>query len=216
MRTLLASCAVAATAMFFAAAEAHATVTWSFYETSCTPISGGGTCSPFTDALASLTLPGATSTGSADWTGSLLTPPVLTGDTDFTFTPSRGDPIAPPDYGFNSLCAMGGGETPETVCRYDINWSETAGVLTAIGITYQTVSVAEILNLGLTGAIIASDNSIGGCPQGGACTVTGFWRSDLPVSEPASAMLLLSGILGFGVVRPRLGRAPKLAACPST
>ena len=111
---------------------ANATVTWSFYETSCSPISGGGSCRPYTSALASLTLPTPTSSGSASWTGSPLTPPVVGGDTDFTFTPEHGDSIAPPDYGFNSLCNMGTGSV-DTVCSYDIGWSESAGILDGIG-----------------------------------------------------------------------------------
>ena len=182
---------------------ANATVTWSFYQTSCSPISGGGSCRPYTNALASLTLPTPTSSGSASWTGSPLTPPVVGGDTDFTFTPEHGDSIALPDYGFNFLCNMGTGSV-DTVCSYDIGWSETAGILDAIGISYRTES-SEFFNFGLTGGIVAADDTIGGCPVGGTCMVTGSWQSDLPVTapEPMSALLLMTSLLGLGVVRPR-------------
>ncbi|MFZ3238331.1 MAG: hypothetical protein WA184_23525 [Stellaceae bacterium] len=182
---------------------ANATVTWSFYETSCSPISGGGSCRPYTSALASLTLPAPTSSGSASWTGSPLTPPVVGGDTDFTFTPEHGDSIAPPEYGFNSLCNMGTGSV-DTVCSYDIGWSESAGILDGIDISYRTES-SEFFNFGLTGGIVAADDTIGGCPVGGTCTVTGSWQSDLPVTapEPMSALLLVTSLLGLGVVRPR-------------
>ena len=55
-----------------------APVTWSFYETSCKTIQSGADCTPPQPfVLATLTLPDATSVGSALWQGSLSAPPVL-------------------------------------------------------------------------------------------------------------------------------------------
>jgi hypothetical protein len=55
--------------------------------------------------------------------------------------------------------------------------------------------------LGLTGGAIASDGPgyNGGCAQSG-CIVTGYWQSNLAVPEPMSASLLVSGLLGTGLV----------------
>jgi hypothetical protein len=191
VRAFLALCAVAAAALFALPDTANATVvTWSFYETSCTP-----DCIPFTRPLATLTLSGPTSSGYAEWNVYPI-PPTLEGDTDFTFTPAAGDMISPPDYGNTPDCE--GSDT--AVCRYEIGWVETDGQLNGFSLYYLTASV-EFRDFGLTGGIIVSDPGFGGCPSGTTCIVTGVWRSDLPVSEPGSAILLLSGILGFGAAR---------------
>ena len=182
---------------------ANATVTWSFYQTSCSPISGGGSCRPYTNALASLTLPTPTSSGSASWTGSPLTPPVVGGDTDFTFTPEHGDSIALPDYGFNFLCNMGTDRSTRCAATISAGRRPPAS-WTRSEFSYRT-ELSEFFNFGLTGGIVAADDTIGGCPVGGTCMVTGSWQSDLPVTapEPMSALLLMTSFLGLGVVRPR-------------
>jgi hypothetical protein len=183
---------LAATALAALPHPALADVTWSFYETSCTPVLGGRPCMPFTAALASLLLPGPTSAGSANWQSSPfgVPPPILTGDTDFAFVPSEGRSIAPPGYGTGLDCE-GAGFGPGAICSYDISWSEVDGQLLAISIDYLTASIAE-MHLGLGGGRIASDFTIGGCPVLGTCAVTGFWQS---VPEPTSAAMLLTGFL---------------------
>lgn len=81
-------------AVFFAIAialtglsmSARATVTWSFFETACIPLNGTLPCAPYPGPLASLVLSGPSSSGSADWGGSISMPPLVTGDA-FSFVP---------------------------------------------------------------------------------------------------------------------------------
>jgi hypothetical protein len=188
------------------AAAVFATVTWSFYETSCTPQTpfAGSLCPDSASSvtlpylLARLVLPSATSTGTASWEntappGQPPSPPILAGDADFSFVPALGSFIAPPTYGTNAFCPFG--FVPGAICSYDISWTEIAGQLVAIQIDYLTISSAEI-RLGLTGGRIASDFTIGGCPLLGTCEVTGFWASDLEaIPEPTSAALALAVLL---------------------
>lgn len=194
--------------------QARATVTWSFYETSCTPqppFAGSPCPDPASSVtlpyvLARLVLPSATSMGTASWEnrappGQPPSPPILTGDADFSFVPALGDVIAPPTYGTNSFCPFV--FVPSAICSYNISWIEIAGQLVAIHIDYLTISVAEI-QLGLTGGRIASDFTIGGCPVMGTCEVTGFWASNLqPIPEPASAALVSAILLSAPLLRRR-------------
>lgn len=185
---------LAAAALLAAASQAHATpITWSFIETSCTPVYGGRPCAPFIAPLATLILPDTTSTGSASWQGSPISIPVpkLTGDTDFSFIPSEGNPITPPTYGTQLLCSIA--FTPSAICNYYISWDEVAGQLLGVKIDYLTASIAE-LHLGLMGGRIASDYTIGGCPTLGTCNVTGSWQDTMAVSEPSTISLLALGL----------------------
>src|SRR5215469_2417826 len=121
--------------------QAHATpVTWTFFETSCTAPSGAFACpapaglaglgSPqitFPYALATLTLPGPTSSGSAVWGGYGATP-AYTGDT-FDFV--GGGHISP---AFDGAIVNG----PAGPREFHITWDETPGNLVA-GISLLTV-----------------------------------------------------------------------------
>src|SRR5215469_9071225 len=83
--------------------QAGATVVWSFFETGIT-CANPATCStppptvprqPY--VFMTLTLPGPTSSGTADWEG-FLTPPVFTGDFFVLTTPAIGALIVSPDF----------------------------------------------------------------------------------------------------------------------
>jgi hypothetical protein len=168
-----------------------------------------------------LTLPGPTSSGSASWVGAVVapaSPPVLTGDSNFTLSFIGVATIAPPSYGTNDLlCGMSGVVPGSTLCRYDISWSETGGQLDSIALVLfadQTDygSVETGAPFGLTGGYLATDTDyIDDCPLS-TCRITGFWQSDLAVPEPMasllpepmSASLLLSALLGLALVRRSL------------
>jgi hypothetical protein len=187
-----------------------APVTWNFYETGCVAELGLSTspCKlpPQPYAIASLTLPGPTSSGSAQAYGYALypnlpaAPPILTGGgNDFTFvlngtasklTPS--DLIGP---GKNNP-----GYFPDAIDHYDISWTEIAGQLTKVSVYFLTE--ANEISVGLNGGFIGSDFMLGGCNLS-TCDVTGYWQSDLAISvpEPMSAVLLITGLLGVCLAR---------------
>ena len=61
----------------------------------------------------------------------------------------------------------------------------------------ETEVLETLAAFGLTGGGIGSDSNIDGCGFG-LCMVSGYWQS---VPEPGSAILLLSALLGFGMLR---------------
>ena len=181
-------------------AAAYATpVTWSFFETAITSCNSLSRFScvllPQPFILMTLTLPGPTSSGTAIWRG-VGSQPVYTGDNLILRVPFRGGPLTPafvgdPMFGCSGLL---------TICDFNISWSETAGNLTSVSINIDAFSdtiggFAGPPSFGLTGGPLASDGTLGGCTFT-QCTVTGYWRSDLAVPEPMSAVLLITGLLG--------------------
>lgn len=208
MKTAIAIAAALFTLPIAAKAEP---VTWNFFETGIT-CDNPRLCSlpPQPYILASLTLPGPTSSGSANWIngGFPVPPPTLAGD-GFVLAIDPGTSSVP-KYRLSSTdptnACFG---SLLTICRlepitgYNISWSETAGILN--NITVQFGSQVDDINLGLFGGIIASDGSIDGCSLQ-QCAVTGFWRSNLAVAaapEPASGLMLAGGLLAFSLWRRR-------------
>jgi hypothetical protein len=182
-------------------------VTWSFYET------GIGSCSPFQctppplpHVFATLTLPGPTSSGSAFWQGPPVgPPPVYTGDS-FSLSIEHVPTLSPAFAGNNIITCPNG--VPNIICDFDISWTETAGQLNAISINIDTGDTnigrnapARGGDFGLSGGPIATDFfGVGGCNDS-VCEITGFWQSDLSVSEPGTLALLMTGLLGIWLAR---------------
>jgi hypothetical protein len=79
-----------------------------------------------------------------------------------------------------------------------------AGLTWTGGIDDNIGGMAERGSFGLTGGPLASDFILGGCSNT-QCIVAGFWQSDLavPVPEPISAVLLITGLLGACLARLR-------------
>jgi len=145
-------------------------VTWSFFETAITFCNGrpGIDCvsppQPF--VLMTLTLPGPTSAGTATYSG-FPAPPVYTGDSFIL----SGLPFRPISPGFSGEdCSFG---LRSQVCLFDISWSETAGVLTSVGINVLAVNDA----IGTFAGV--------GVPFGGSFGLSG---GPLPPTEPWAAV----------------------------
>jgi len=195
----LLSFALAAAAFAALPRPAGAIITWTFYETSCSPGSNGVPCPApagvaggapqvtFPYPLATLTLPDTTSAGSAIWYGAGAAP-VYTGD---AFTFSGGGALSPAFSG--PACSIFCG--PGYPVEFDLSWNETPGGLSASIFLLTANNEIAINNgsaLGPAGYWVGSDNILGGCFDA-LCRMTGYWQSDLP--EPASAGLLLTGLL---------------------
>ena len=194
-KLILAAVSAAVLSLLFAM-PASATVIFDFFVTACT----GAACrvpEQLPHILMSLQLSSSTETGSAQYGGG-SSPPVVT-DPNFTFSLRDiasffGTPviIGPPDFGLGLRFSI----EPS----YNITWSEVAGQLTAVSVNY--LDIANEVGFGsgafgLTGGGIGSDSNIDGCGFG-LCTVSGYWQS---VPEPGSAILLLSALFGFGILR---------------
>jgi hypothetical protein len=178
-------------------------VIWSFHETSCVTEQGANCTPPQPFVFITLTLPGATSAGSAFWQGS-GSPPVYSGDSFALSVPFFGFKGAPltPAFAGNDDCTVA---SPSLICDFNIQWSETAGHLDSASISIDGVfdnigglTFHGLLPLGLNGGQVGTDSPfLGGCDMGTTpCTIGGFWQSDLAVPEPMSAVLLITGLLG--------------------
>lgn len=202
--------AVSAIALAVLPTLASATTVFDFYETGITECAPGGTCvpPPAPYLLMSLALSSGSETGSAIYgpMGS-TNPPVVT-DPGFTFELSGSPVVRPPYFGeppgcpYSGICAL----------NYAITWTAANDTLTSLSLCYLDNFNEAGSNdcrpggvyFGLSGGLISSDGSIGGCGNN-SCTVTGYWAD--PVPEPASAALFLAGIFGLVWVRrhPRMG-----------
>jgi len=199
-----------ATVLIALAPAANATVVWTFYETGCT---GCLPMPPPPIAIATLTLSGPDSAGSAIWEPGthagipVAAPPMLFGDTtNFSLFFSTAA-IVPPSYGYNNFQCGLVVFAHSVLCDYDISWSEQNGQLNAVAINLNSqdtqIGNPRFQTFGLTGGSVATDGTIGNCTIS-QCQITGFWQNNLQVPEPMSASLLLSGLLGLALTRQYL------------
>jgi hypothetical protein len=186
-------------ALLTAERVAASPVTWDFIATSCSEVPNADSqCNPaqhYPLVLATLTLTGPDSSGQAS-TG---------------LFPTSGDPFA-----FDLVAAQGLGTGrsmfstadptgplvgfPPTpwVVDYAISWTETAGALTFIGVSMDTIQ-DSLERFGLTGGDVGSDNELAGC-EASTCRINGYW---VIAPEPGSLALLASAFGVWGVTRRR-------------
>jgi hypothetical protein len=205
-----------------------APVTWDFVANSCSTFSGTG-CDPkqqYPALIATLTLTGPDSSGSAVWGGD--GPPAFTGD-GFSLDFSSGYRPLTSAFAGNPT-PFGECEAPREICSFDLSWSETAGVLGAVDILVNgfndslgEVGVGVGGTFGLTGGLIGTDdtyfgafgpglaiNPFSGC-SAGVCNVTGSWvnASLLTAPEPGSLALLAGAFGVWGLIGRRCTRLIK-------
>jgi hypothetical protein len=195
---------------------AHADpVTWTFYETSCAVLTSSvGFCgNNFSErgpiptspplAVATLTLPGPNSGGSADYDPFGPPPqPVLTGDGN-NFSLAFGFPVAS-DTGLFLNPPTNLGLYPRYE-YYDVSWGEFDGELGFVQIIYATGPEGLSGNaggfnevgagfFGLDGGSVGSDGEVGACNIG-ECNITGYWSSGGSVPEPSSLISMLAALI---------------------
>jgi hypothetical protein len=170
---------------------ARATVTWSFFETSISCLTGECTLPPQRVIFATLTLSGPISEGNAFWPGFGM--PVYTGDEFILFVDIFR--LSPAFNGNQGGQAYGVGSGRLTICDFDISWSVTAS---SLGITTRFDAIDDNIGLAPFGGPVATDGpNLGGCNIFTVrCVITAFWQSDLDIPEPSSSSLILAGLLG--------------------
>ena len=198
-----------------------APVTWDFVANSCSTFSGTG-CDPkqqYPALIATLTLTGPDSSGSAVWAGTGR--PAYAGD-DFSLDfSSRYAPLTQTFAG--NPTPFGECEGPRQICEFDLSWSETAGVLDAVDVLVNGFndSLGEVGapggTFGLRGGLIGTDdtyfgafgpglaiNPFSGCSLG-VCNISGSWvnASLLSAPEPGSLALLASAFGLWGLTGRR-------------
>jgi hypothetical protein len=199
-------------ALLVAEHVAAAPVTWDFIATSCSgnvASRNSGGCEPqqaYPVVLATLTLTGPDSAGSALWGGT--GPATYTGDS-FALDFSLNYRALTPAFTENPT-PFGECEGPHEICQFDLSWSESAGQLDALQIDVNAFndSFGYSRAFGLSGGSVASDNiyygaggAFAGC-ETEVCQISGYWAnvssvsSLVPAPEPGSLALLASA---FGV-----------------
>ncbi len=197
----------------FSGAAQASPVTFDFEATGCS----GDACiaaQQYPALLATFTLPGPDSSGSAVWAGDQLgfpggQTPVFTGDSFSLDFSERAPALSPAfvDQGCSEL----------RICDFNLSWSEVGGQLTALSLVVDafTDSIGRRgRSFGLSGGPIESlgtylgaDGTFQGCGSS-ECIIAGSWITTAPpagsaVPEPGSLALLFGSIAGFGALRWR-------------
>jgi hypothetical protein len=199
-------------ALLMAEQVVAAPVTWDFVANSCTADGGCVSGQHYPAVLATLTLPGSDSSGSAVWSGT--GPATYTGDS-FSLDFSSGYHALTPAFTENAP-PFGECEVPRQICQFDLSWSESAGQLDALSLYVNAFndtfgSGPGRSAFGLNGGEIASDNiylgatgAFAGC-SGPPCQISGYWvnASLLSAPEPGSLALLASAFGLWGLIGRR-------------
>jgi hypothetical protein len=187
-----------------------APVEWDFIATGCTSDGGCVSGQHYSVTLATLTLPGLDSSGTATFNGG-HGPATYTGD---SFVLDFSADYQPLTSSFVQNPTPFGECWFRQVCQFNISWSEVAGQLisplyvNAYNDTFGGLGPAH--TFGLTGIEVASDNvyrGAGGMFAGCSlfqCHISGFWVNDALVTAPEpGALALLASAFGVWALAVR-------------
>jgi hypothetical protein len=186
-----------------AVAEA-APVTWDFIETGC--IAASGTCLPSPSLpllLASLALPGETSSGTATYQALILPATETHSGDSFSLTLYNADHPGGILQIPNIISPPG-----DPIFSYDVSWKETAGHLDFASINVQASHDGISPDAG--GYDIGTDNTFANC-RIGQCMITGFWQAEpMAAPEPGTLTLLAGAGIVFLPLRRRARNVPNV------
>jgi hypothetical protein len=159
--------------------------------------------------VATLTLPGPDSTGSASWPFGIDVA-TYTGDS-FAFSFDRDGPLRDLPLTQAFIPPPGGCASGFQLCDFNISWTESAGELTALNLQVDGFDDNVDNTRGSLAFLdIASMNGYEPCAAGGSCQVAGSWVSSLVTApEPGSLALLASAFGVWGLIRQRCTRLIK-------
>lgn len=191
-----------AVTLTLAGRAAQAEVTWTLYETSCTPFDGPGCMTPaFPFEVGQLVIPNINSSGTYSFDNEDLgSTPVETGDTDFSFE-YGGVAVAPASDNPASSCDRVNIESIK--CSWEIQFdSSPAGLSLTVDYMLSSNSTTNV-NIGTVGTDswsgrVGSDDGVLGCGGFLACNVSGYFMlSSVSVPEPSSLASLVSPLIGI-------------------
>jgi hypothetical protein len=186
-----------------------APVEWDFFATSCSSYAVRG-CDPtqkYPALLATLTLSGPDSSGSASYGGGT---PILTGD-PFAFDLVAAGGLAAGLSKISTDHPLGfSSRWPAAIIGYGLAWSESDGVLTSLGLSFSTEQ-DTLDRFGLEGGFVGTDDRLVGCTFAGSCEITGYWvdASLVTAPEPGGLALLASAFGVWGLNSRRCTRLTK-------
>jgi hypothetical protein len=180
-----------------------APVEWDFIATGCTPSEAYHHClsgQHYPVTLATLTLPGPDSSGTAvfgGWGPGSTYPARYTGD-GFILEWSDWRPLTPAFTQNNE--PFGECEGPPEICQFNLSWSEHAGQLDELHLYVN--GEQDTFSAWLGGVTVASDyiyrsGNFAGCDYASQCQISGFWVNDALVTAPEpGALALLASAFG--------------------
>jgi hypothetical protein len=190
---------------------AHAGVTWTLYETSCTPTPlNECMVPPFPFEVGEFVLPNINSSGTYSFDNEDLgTNPIEMGDKDFLFEFS--DRLAPATDGGIGGPSCKDVNTESITCHWNIDFSSSPTGF-SFHIHYQ-LSAGPTDNIDIGGATdigwsgnIGSDYIMLGCGEFSNCDVSGYVVLS-SVSEPSSLVSMATGLIVIFLFAPRRRRA---------